>query len=478
MAELISPTVDLFVYDLRNELGQTPEEIQDNRDLFSQKLPANFSSLLWEKDNRYDAEFIELLGEKTRIENLPLSSKDYQGYYYPVRMQNAYGLLLSCTVKDKYTPYPVSCPSNIKTLLEKFLQGQPSTLGQTWMISACTESFTHKNAMLLAKECYEASIENANWEENITSTSNFLGGKLFELWHHETEIPEDLEESDWEVWFAEKLAKNHHVIIAIYPDIETTAAANYFVTEWMRLFCYRHQMLWNYSQSRLSKQFLETDLVDLQQYLEKSDKDRPIAGSMRQIETRLDQLREIFSDYSLDLNDLHCKIAAIETNFVLYCQQIDLFATSLTSEKLSGDIAFLQQFADLVRDKYLRFLRKDYEASKGVLPLLELATNVLRTEIEASQAKRDRAFQNTALSVGTGLGCGIAAAAIASHAPIVEQKQIETALASPVGKFMSENLSVPQMWVIPGISAAFSLTVAVVVAGVTRTILALGEGRK
>jgi hypothetical protein len=475
MAELISPTVDLLIYDLRHELGQTLEEIQENRDHFSQKLPANFASLLWEKDHQYDAEFIELLGEKTQIANLPLSSKEYQGYFYPVRMQDVYGLLLSCGAKDKYVPYPVSCLSEIKTLLESVIDKQPGTLGQTWIVSAHFDSLTNKNSTSLARECYQTLLGNVSWEENLTNTSSFLGGTLFELWHYDSSIPEDLEESSWESLVAAKLAKNHHVLIAIYRDRDMASSANYFLTEWMRLFCYRHKILWHHSQCRLFKQLLETDLMEIQQYIDKSNKETHRVSSILQLEEQLDKLREIFSDYSIDLNYFQSKLAAMEINLHHYCQQMNLMVESFSAENLPGELTSIEQFVDLVKDKYLWFLQKDREMLSGGLKLLEGAIHLLRAEVEVSQAKRDRAFQNTALTVGTGLGCGIVTAAIASRGPVFEQKQIETALANPVGKFMSENLSIPQMWVVPSLSATLSLTVALIAAGVMGTILALGE---
>ena len=87
--------------------------------------------------------------------------------------------------------------------------------------------------------------------------------------------------------------------------------------------------------------------------------------------------------------------------------------------------------------------------------------------------QRDRAFQKTALAVGTGLGCGIATAAIASHWPPTDEQQLESALATPVGKLMSQTLSVPPQWVIPATTGTLSLTIAIVVAIGVRFLLAL-----
>ncbi len=39
MADLIYPTLDLFLYDLRNGLGDTDADIEQNRTHFQQKLP-------------------------------------------------------------------------------------------------------------------------------------------------------------------------------------------------------------------------------------------------------------------------------------------------------------------------------------------------------------------------------------------------------------------------------------------------------
>ncbi len=39
MTKLIYPTLDLFLYDLREGFGQTAQEIEHNRQQFMQKLP-------------------------------------------------------------------------------------------------------------------------------------------------------------------------------------------------------------------------------------------------------------------------------------------------------------------------------------------------------------------------------------------------------------------------------------------------------
>ncbi|MBD2577964.1 hypothetical protein [Oscillatoria sp. FACHB-1406] len=481
MAALISPTVDLLLYDLRHESGQSLEDIQENRNLFIKKFPANFTSIDWEKDNRSEAEFVELLDERTQIENLQIASPEFQGYCYPVRIQEAYGLLLSCGVRDKYLPYSVAYSSKIKHILEQALQGQSGSLGQTWMISAYIEPFTYTQATALAKECYKSFMEGGSWEENLTSTSNFLGGKLFELWSFDPSL-ESLTEEMEVPKEVEKVNRSHHVIIAIYPSLEIASSATYFIAEWLRLFCYRHQVLWHYRQSRLLKELLVADRVDIQRYFENVGKGKANSSSLEQIEEKLEFIRAMFVDYSLDLNELQHKIAAMDLSLELYNQHSSALATSVAAENLSGDLAFLGQFATLARDRYLRFLQKDFETAKGGLELLELAIQLLRAEVSVSQAKGDRetarqnrTFQNTALILGTGIGSGIATATLAARGPAIEQKQIQATLATPAGQFMSKNLAIPPSWIVLSSAALLSLIVAAIASLVMGTIVAIRE---
>ncbi|MDY6783768.1 MAG: hypothetical protein SW833_14710 [Cyanobacteriota bacterium] len=474
MAELLSPSVNLLMYDLRNESGQTLEEIQENRDLFAKKLPQNAPPLAWNKDNQYNAEFVELFGDRKQVGTLPVPHRDYQGYYYPVRMQNVYGLLLNCTVKDRSPLYSAALPGKIKSILEQVLQKQTGTLGQTWIVSACAEAITQTQTLALARECYHNLFSGKHWDDNFIASNRFLGGTLFELESYDLTIPENLEAAAWETWIAEKQVHNHHVLIAIYPNFEMLAASNYFMTDWMRIFCFRHKVLWNYTQACLLKQLLESDLSKIQKYAENPSFINQL-NRRRELEGRWNTLRTVFLEYQIDLNYFKGKLNAIASDLERYNQQADSMAETLISENLQNNAAFLDTFARNFKKNNLFLLRQDEEILSDGLTLLETTSNLLQGEMEVHKIKRDRAFQNTALAVGTGLGCGIATATIVARGLESDEQQTDSILTTPVGQFLLQTFSVSPQWIVPATAGLLSLTVAIVAASAVRLFLALAR---
>src|SRR5919202_1478326 len=103
MSDIIYPTLDLFLYDLRNALGEGQDELQTNRDSFKKKLPEDLHDVLFQKDTVFEDDYIELLPKIKKFKS-PRHSREsgsLQGYYYPVRLNDMYGLLLDCSVENK-----------------------------------------------------------------------------------------------------------------------------------------------------------------------------------------------------------------------------------------------------------------------------------------------------------------------------------------------------------------------------------------
>ncbi|EDN70049.1 conserved hypothetical protein [Beggiatoa sp. PS] len=98
MTKLIYPTLDLFLYDLREGLGQSDAEMQQNRHGFLQKLPTTIdeSAFIQQDEKYFEPEYVELFGEQRWLE---FESKTHEGYYYPARLNDTYGLLLDCSLK-------------------------------------------------------------------------------------------------------------------------------------------------------------------------------------------------------------------------------------------------------------------------------------------------------------------------------------------------------------------------------------------
>lgn len=155
MSDLIYPTLDLFLYDLKNGLGESEAELQQNRNYFQKKLPESVQQFLFQLDTDLEAEYVELL-EKQKIEKFENSGTQYlfEGYYYPVRLNDTYGLLLDCSVNNQTSPQPTKCFAALKNEIEQRLNHKPATIGQTWIISGQLPKTGAKSSEDIAKECY------------------------------------------------------------------------------------------------------------------------------------------------------------------------------------------------------------------------------------------------------------------------------------------------------------------------------------
>ena len=184
MSDIIYPTVNLFLYDLRDALGENKDQITKNREMFQRKLPESLHSSLFQFDTDFESEYVELLPRtpprkepiyrfKDSSQSIPL-----EGYYYPVRLNDTYGLLLDCSIKNQTHPYPVRCIANLKSKIEQKVNGQVASLGQTWIISGefPTNSDAKGQPETIAQECYQALIPNAKWSENFLGKGYLLTG--------------------------------------------------------------------------------------------------------------------------------------------------------------------------------------------------------------------------------------------------------------------------------------------------------------
>ncbi|NEP54525.1 MAG: hypothetical protein F6K65_39325, partial [Moorea sp. SIO3C2] len=81
MSDIIFPTLDLFLYDLRDALNLTEAEKQEKQAKFRAKLPAD-SKL---SDPDLETKYLELL-PKQKYYDFTTANNTLEGYYYPVRL--------------------------------------------------------------------------------------------------------------------------------------------------------------------------------------------------------------------------------------------------------------------------------------------------------------------------------------------------------------------------------------------------------
>jgi hypothetical protein len=373
MSDLVYPTLDLFLYTIKSPLNATEEEIQTNKAAFQSQLPSHTQF----NDPDKESEYLELT-YPAQIDLHP-SKEILEGYYYPVRLNDTYGLQIDCSINNQVEAQPAKSFAILKAEITQKLNQELATIGQTWMLSGWLPENSSRNPEDIAKDCYSALFKDTNWQPK---KSKFLDAKVFELWR-----PDNLNDN------------THHVIIAIYPNRENAEKAADFYTDWMG---YRSKITWAFWQSRLVKESLLNHYKKVEQNRKiisqrNSSPEKQNIAISRNI---LNNIDNILQQYTIDLLNLSFQKQIIEINLSNY--QIRL---AVIQEK-AGDneqLDFLEKFSDLTNKKYLPQVTKDIDNMQLGLQLLEDTINSIRSRIEIEKAERDRNFQELVAVAGSAI---------------------------------------------------------------------------
>ncbi len=455
MNEIIYPTIDLFLYDLRNGLGESQDEINRNRAYFQKKLPESVHPSLFQKDSYFEDEYVELLTKPNFFET---SSKPYpfQGYYYPVRLGDTYGLLLDCSVNNQTEPQPAECVKELKAEIEQRLNGQTATIGQTWMVSGWLPQSEAKPEDI-AKACYKALMPGSNWEQDIEGQGQFLGATIFELSRYRLMMTEGTAS----LKTIHNIQENQHVIIILYPDKATAEKSARFYSDWMRLFDYRHKILWAYGQSRLLKQTIKNYFNTIEEDRQSINLNQPKEREFEKCRQTLIRVQDALNNYTIDLNRLEFQNRTIDINLSNYKKRLERI-----EEKAGSKLEFFEKFTKLVTDKYQLQITKDSENLERGMKLLENTISAVRSRVEVAKAERDRNFQDAIAILGVGLS-------VASFLPSPD-KLGENA-NDPVRIFLTHS-PLPEPWIKPAIPLVYKVSVALVAAAVAWLLIRLWPG--
>lgn len=417
MTDIIYPTLDLFIYDLRNGIGDTEAEVNQSREKFKQKLPASVGDALFARDNIFEAEYIDLLGKrKTARFHNPTNS--YDGYYYPVCINDAYGLLVDCSVNDKYAPQPAECFLGLKAEIEQNqLQSEQPTIGQTWMIYGWLPEGSGKTPAEIAEACYAALMPEAKWKKDLQRQGKLLGADIFELSQYSIVMKEDAKGNAT----IQDIQDNQHIIIIIYPDGETAAQAAFFLDEWMKLFLYRHKILWCYGQSRVLKKHMKSYFTIIEEGQSAVEKGLAQGREIESLKQRLKKLQESFDSYTISLRKLDMIKEAIDINMGNYQKEyvgLEKKAQGVKAEA-DTDLKLFEQFERRVKEKYRQQIIKDRINMRTGMKLLQEVISATQSRVEAEKASRDKNFQEVLTNLGVGWAVG---SFVAEQQPQIEHK--------------------------------------------------------
>ncbi|MGK7902360.1 MAG: hypothetical protein AB4352_13270 [Hormoscilla sp.] len=404
MSDIVNPTVDLFLYDLRESLGDTDAEAKQRRKNFKEKLPANVRKDLFAKDNRVEAEYILLLDDP-EVDITEAEFQDpYKGYYYPVYINDAYGLLVECSMKDTSAPQATKCFAELKEEIQQNqLQGKQPTIGQTWMIYGYLPEGSKKPPAEIAKECYAELMGSQRWENDLQGQGKLMGADIFELSQYSIVMKEDAKR---EATTIQDIQENHHVIIIIYPDRETLDLGNSLHHGWMRMFLFRHKVLWNYGQSRLLKHESKDNFSKIESFESDIEKGLDRGRELEFLKKHVYKMQGSFSRYIKSLRSLDLYKEMIEINLKNY-QRLDVAIQALkVSPEAVTNIGFFHLFVLDFKENYLEQIIRDQNNLGTAMKLLQEGIKATESTVAVAKVKRDKNFQELVTDLGVGWAVG------------------------------------------------------------------------
>ena len=409
---LIYPTIDLFLYDLAEGLGQQEEKINQNRKQFWQKVYGAKTEQLLEnlkKAEEEPSDYIELLGDR-KVENF-VSPLD--GYYYPLKLGDTYSLQVDCSgneepTTEKYSPKPVNFLATIQEIINKQVNNQPGTIGQSWLIWGQLAA-DDQDATETAKNCYKELklVPASKWDKDLKAQGKFLGANFYELWL----MPAD----------RGTVNQNHHVLICLfdYNQGESIAVAGQTMTklypQFLQLFRFRNKIIWAYHQSR----HLKSDMKQASQLIQKIVSKLPEQVNapkidLKELQQNLVDTLTILSTYANYISRLEEQQNTIKSNLTNYQIRLKTIAKLEPNTNSNQPLDFLESFSDFANEKYLPQIEADRASLSAGLRLLENAIKTIEGIIEIEQTKSDRALNTTIFLASVGLATSGVAASIIS----------------------------------------------------------------
>jgi hypothetical protein len=459
--QLIYPTVDLFLYDLGDGLGQSSDQINQNRRRFWQRIYNN--SLDEQKLASFQAEeatfanYIQLLG----TQKIELFKHPLDGYYYPVKLGDTYAVQIDCAGKDNDPDWAqLSQAEQLRQLKEIVLEHKhqlPGEMGEDWLIWGKLAT-PNQDPEATAQECYSALqiVPQPRWQRDCKGQGTFQGATLFEL--EQPDITPD------------GFNRNHHILICLFPhdktDDELKKIIGRLYRDLIRLFHYRNKVLWVYEQSRQLKTTLKDSsgvvqkLVDcLPQHLSYP----PL--NLNQLQQDLADALSISHHYQISLGYLQEQASTIEINAKNYKNRVQV----LDQLDANSDLAFLEGFSELATEKYLNHVKMDDQILNAGLKPLETFIKTIEGIIEIEKTKNERTLNQTVAIASVGISTASLAAST-----LTEQAEGIVKGIFPV----PANSPTPALNYWTNFGLAFFLSVFIGVASAAITWGVLRKGRK
>ncbi len=457
MTPLLYPTIDLFLYDLQDGLGDSPRTTDQNRYRFWQRIYGEVSdeklATLKTAEHTF-SDYIELLGSQ-RYQQL---ADAIDGYYYPIKLGDTYALQIDCSGRLYNSEWDqLSLPAKLqqtRDIVLHYTHQIRGDLGENWLIWGQLGD-ANQTAEAIAQDCYQSVqiVETPNWQNDCKGTGSFNGATLFEV-----------ERLDYTPDGANQTI---HGIICLFPhhqsrsDIQNTIGHLYSAL--IRLFHYRNKVLWVYEQSRQ----LKTNLKASSQVIEKI-----IKSLGQQIQTSHLNLKQLQDDLAVALSISHyyeTSLGYLKEQVATVTINADNYNACLENLKAidsQGDLEFLQRFGEFACKKCLAQIQTDDTALTAGFKPLENFIKTVEGITNIEKTKNERIFNRTVALASAGIStASLAASTFNSQSDQLVKLQFPVPANQPTPAI--------NLWLSFLLSLFLSLAVGLL--GVTITWLFLGK---
>ena len=477
MYELIYPTVDLFLYDLRDGLGQSDKEVGTNRRKFWQKIDPAIIDLQTSKENP-EKELVKLHDQK-----FPEPFLD--GRYFALQIGDTYFLQVDAsdhTTKDAPTPEkdpPRSLVqlAKLKNLVinklnhhEKSGEIDPDklgTLGQTWLVwgRATAGNTTQDHLRNIAQACFPYLTPNQSWKPNFTEietkVGELVGARVFEY----TQTPKN-----WTADLTKFSQENYHLVILLFPDNDSTSMAEIkqrmqkITFDLVKLFAYRHKIIWSYWNSRRLKAELKKDAQQMEDLRNQIQGYQKHSFNLDRLQAKLTESLPMLAEYSTKLNQMSSQGHTIKINLENYQKRLAKIIKDQQnckdengqSASLDVDLAPFQEFITTARERYQQQISMDYEGLSSVLTILENLTRTIDTLVNIERTRAENRLNNTIAIAGLGLAASSSVASLVST-QVRQTKDADSSDRLPVVEGFAYTVAISLTIVVMGVVGAIGL---------------------
>ncbi|WP_202895761.1 hypothetical protein [Iningainema tapete] len=298
----------------------------------------------------------------------------------------------------KSLPQSVSCLQQVQQEILSHINQQKGKLGESWLIwgQLATED---QDAEETAQECY-AQLQlpsKHDWKADIRGT--FLGGTVFELWR----LPST----------GQQISDGYHILICLFPynlKLDAIQKVNQkLYPQLLRLFRYRHKILWAYAQSRSIKDNLKQGAKLVQNtVIALNEQANNPAIDINQLRKTLAKTPEILLKYTNNVSYIDDQKRTIKINISNYNKRWQ----KLKELDSGSDWTFFQEFSDFVEEKFLTQIETEQANLSPKLTLMENTIKTIQGIIDIEQSKNDRALNTTVAIASVGLATSQIASAV------------------------------------------------------------------